>query len=466
MLTKNDLHIYQGAGADHIMQYDGAGLLMDMGLGKTITTLTAIVRLMFEELEISRVLVIAPKRVASSVWAQECRNWEHTKHLKVSVVAGTERQRLEALKQKADIFTLGRDNVPWLCGLYGGGSLPFDMLVIDELSSFKNPRSLRFRALRRVVPSFKKVVGLTGTPAPNSLLDLWAQIYLLDRGERLGKHLTTYRDNYFKPDKRNGAIVYNYALRQQELKEEIFEKISDICISMKAADYLELPEVFNNIIEIPFPPKLQNLYDDFEKEKVLEMFEQQEEGVPVSAMNAAALSTKLLQFANGAIYDDDKNVVEIHDLKIEEAKNIVEDAAGQPVLIAWTYKHDRDRLLKALKKYGPVNLKTDQHIQDWNHGKIKVLLMHPASGGHGLNLQAGGNLILWFGQNWSLELYQQFNARLARQGQRKNVIINRLVVTNTIDQDVVKALDRKEDGQNGLLSAVKFRIDKYLKLNQ
>ncbi|MCK5640156.1 MAG: DEAD/DEAH box helicase [Gammaproteobacteria bacterium] len=459
--TVKKLHNYQNGATDHILDNTHSALFMDMGLGKTVCTLTAIDKLLFEELEISKVLVVAPKRVAENVWDAECAEWPHLSRLKISKVVGTEKQRQAALAVKAHIYTIGRDNVAWLCGLYGGSMLPFDMLVIDELSSFKNPKSVRFKALRKVQPSLHRVVGLTGTPAPNGLIDLWSQLYLLDRGERLGKFITDFRDRFFTPGERNGHIVYKYNLRK-DTENIIHEKISDICISMKAKDYLELPGRVDNIIKIPFPPDVQQKYDDFEREQVLHLFGDSEERESISAINAAVLSNKLLQFANGAIYDEDRNVHELHKLKLEAAKELVEDANGKPVLIAWTYRHDMTRLKKHLKKYDPRELKTGEDIKDWNNGKIQVLLMHPASGGHGLNLQAGGNIIIWFGQTWSLELYQQLNARLDRQGQKEVVVLNRLVASKTMDEDVIKATAGKDRTQSSLMDAVSARISKYM----
>lgn len=418
---------------------------------------------MFEELEISSVLVIAPKRVAESVWDIECKKWEHLLGLKVVRIVGSAKKRREALSKQADVYTLGRDNVAWLCGQYGGSMLPFDMLVIDELSSFKNPKSVRFKALRGVQPSFKRVVGLTGTPAPNGLIDLWSQLYLLDRGERLEKFVTKFRDKYFRPGRRNGAIVYKYDILEDSEKK-IHAKISDICMSMKKEDYLDLPGRIDNIIEINFDEELRQKYNEFEKHQVLQLIEDDIMGDgEISAVNAAALSNKLLQFANGAIYDEARNWHTIHNLKIEATKEIIEDANGKPVLLAYTYKHDLERLMEALKKYKPRKLKNEQDIEDWNNGKIQVLVMHPASGGHGLNLQAGGNIIVWFGQTWSLELEQQFNARLDRQGQKEVVIINKLVAKGTLDEDVIKAQNSKSKKQNGLMEAVKAKIKKYKK---
>lgn len=462
MLNETNLHDYQKHGISSIKDNPFYALFLDMGLGKTVTTLTAIKQLMYEDFEVSRVLIIAPKRVAENVWTSEIEEWKHINNLKISRIVGTERQRKAALKDRADIYTIGRNNIAWLCGLFGGSALPFDMLVIDESSSFKNPKSIRFKSLKSVQPSFKRIVLLTGTPAPNGLIDIWSQIFLLDRGQRLGKTITRYREDYFRPGQQNGAVVFNYKI-QADGEKRIYEKIGDICMSMKAEDYLTLPGRVDNFVKIQFTPELQKRYNDFEKEQVLSIATSFEEGKEISAINAAALSTKLLQFANGAIYDEDRFAHEIHDLKTEACEDIIESAQGQPVLVAYAYEHDRDRLVAKLSKYKPVVLKTEQHIKDWNAGKIQVMIMHPASGGHGLNLQSGGHIIVWFGMTWSSELYQQFNGRLNRQGQKEVVIVNHLVAVDTIDQDVVKALDGKMKTEQGLMEAVKARIKKYLK---
>lgn len=453
MLDYTDLHGYQLTSKDHIIRKPFCGLFLDMGLGKTVSALTAIDELMFDRFEVNKVLVIAPKRVASGVWSDEVESWAHLQHLRIISIQGSAKQREKQLKEPADIYTIGRDNTAWLCNHYGS-NLPFDMVVIDESSSFKNHQSVRFKALKLAIRSVKRVVILTGTPAPNSLIDLWPQIYLLDKGERLERNISKYRRLYFTPGQTNGHIVYNYRL-QKGKQEEIYNKINDICISMKSEDYLQLPGTVVKDIKVKFPSNIQKLYDDFEKEQVLSLDED------INAVNAAALSNKLLQFANGAVYDEDRNVHEVHDLKLEACRDIIEEAQGKPVLIAWTYQHDRDRLLKTLKQFNPRQLKTDQDIKDWNAGKIQVLMMHPASGGHGLNLQKGGNIIVWFGQTWSLELLQQFNKRLDRQGQTEIVTINRIISCDTIDQDVIKSNERKATGQNALLDAVKARIDKY-----
>ena len=476
-MKEADLHKYQKACVEHIITHPFCGVFLDMGLGKTVSTLTAINYLMFDYLEINSVLVIAPKRVAESVWQEEAEKWDHLKHLRFSKIIGSAKQRISAVMDtKADIYIISRDNVAWLCALYGGGKLPFDMVVIDELSSFKSYKSERFKALRGARPYLKRLVGLTGTPAPNGLIDLWPQIYLMDRGERLEKTISRYREKYFRPGQTNGHVVYSYDL-MSDSEYLIHKKIEDICISMKANDYLEMPERTDNYIKLKMPEQIKKQYDDFEKNKVLDLFKPEQEyldnadkwvdkPVEINAVNAAALSNKLLQFANGAVYGSDeavRKVYPVHDIKLEALKEIIEDANGQSVLVAWTFQFDRDRIMDYLKKYKPRELKTNKDIEDWNAGKIQVMLAHPASAGHGLNLQAGGNLIVWFGQTWSLELYQQFNARLYRQGQKNHVIINHLILQGTHDEDVIRALKNKDKKQNALMDSIKAKIDKYKK---
>lgn len=474
MLTRNDLHKYQKVCVEHIITHPYCGLFLDMGLGKTATTLTAINDLIYDYCEISSVLVIAPKRVAESVWQEEAEKWDHLKHLCFSKIIGNPTQRINAVREtKADIYIISRDNVAWLCALYGGGSLPFDMVVVDELSSFKSYKSVRFKALRNARLYLKRLVGLTGTPAPNGLIDLWAQLYLIDRGDRLEKTISRYREKYFRPGRTNGHVVYSYDL-MNDSEYLIHKKIEDICISMRAEDYLELPEKTDNYIKLKMPKNLIKKYEDFEKNKVLDLFKPEREYLDnadkwvdkpaeINAVNAAALSNKLLQFANGAIYDDDKNVFQIHDIKLEALKEIIENSNGKSVLVAWTYQFDRDRIKEYLKEYTPRELKTSKDIEDWNAGKVQVMLAHPASAGHGLNLQAGGNIIVWFGQTWSLELYQQFNARLYRQGQQNHVIINHLILQGTHDEDVIRALKAKDKTQSSLMNSIKAKIDKYKK---
>ena len=463
-MNESNLHKYQTACVKHIIDHPFCGVFLEMGLGKTVSTLTAINYLMFDYLSVNSVLIIAPKRVAESVWQEEAEKWDHLKHLTFSKIIGTQQQRIKALKEKADIHIISRDNIAWLCALCGGAKLPFDMVVVDELSSFKNYKSQRFKSLRLTQPYFKRFVGLTGTPAPNGLIDLWSQIYLMDRGERLGKTITAYRKTYFRPGQTNGNVVYSYVLLP-EADNMIHERINDICISMKSDDYLSMPIRTDNFIKLKMPDNIQKMYTDFEKEKVLELYKDlyDECEVEINAINAAALSNKLLQFANGAVYDENKETHIIHDIKLEALKEIIDDANGQPVLVAWTYQHDRDRIMEYLKKYSPRELKKPQDIIDWNKGKVQVMLAHPASAGHGLNLQAGGSIIVWFGQTWSLELYQQFNARLYRQGQKNGVIINHLIMKGTHDEDVILALRRKNLCQNSLMDSIKAKINKYIK---
>ena len=463
-MNESNLHKYQTACVKHIIDHPFCGVFLEMGLGKTVSTLTAINYLMFDYLSVNSVLIIAPKRVAESVWQEEAEKWDHLKHLTFSKIIGTQQQRIKALKEKADIHIISRDNIAWLCALCGGAKLPFDMVVVDELSSFKNYKSQRFKSLRLTQPYFKRFVGLTGTPAPNGLIDLWSQIYLMDRGERLGKTITAYRKTYFRPGQTNGNVVYSYVLLP-EADNMIHERINDICISMKSDDYLSMPIRTDNFIKLRMPDNIQKMYTDFEKEKVLELYKDLHEEceVEINAINAAALSNKLLQFANGAVYDENKETHIIHDIKLEALKEIIDDANGQPVLVAWTYQHDRDRIMEYLKKYSPRELKKPQDIIDWNKGKVQVMLAHPASAGHGLNLQAGGSIIVWFGQTWSLELYQQFNARLYRQGQKNGVIINHLIMKGTHDEDVILALRRKNLCQNSLMDSIKAKINKYIK---
>lgn len=443
-------HDYQEYAKDWIIEKKKSGLLLDMGLGKSIITLTAIDDLMFDYFEISKVLVIAPLRVAESTWDEEINKWDHLKGLRLSKILGSEKERIKGLYAQADIYIINRENVVWLVDKLKS-SWDFDMVVIDEISSFKSHKSQRFKALRKVRPLVNRIVGLTGTPSPNGLIDLWSQVYLLDGGERLGKTITGYRDRYFLPDKRNRHIIFSYKLKE-EAEDRIYEKIEDICISMKAKDYLNLPERINNIVSVTLKDKEK--YKKLERDLLLEL----EEG-DIVANNAAGLTNKLLQFANGAIYDEDGDVTIIHDDKLNALDDLIEAANGKPVLIFYSFIHDKDRI-KARYKNAKI-LKTAEDIKKWNKGEVQILLAHPASAGHGLNLQSGGHIIIWFGLTWSLELYMQANARLDRQGQKETVIIHHLVAKDTVDEDVIKALENKEIGQEALLQAVKARIEKY-----
>ena len=459
-MDKSNLHKYQKVCIEHIISHPFCGVFLDMGLGKTISTLTAIEELKYDYCEVNTVLVIAPKRVAETVWEEEAKKWDHTKHLTFSKIIGTERQRLAAIKKKADVYIISRDNIAWLCSLFAA-KLPYDMLVIDELSSFKAHQTQRFKSLRLARPWFKRVVGLTGTPAPNGLINLWPQMYLIDRGERLEKTITAYRSRYFRPGASNGYVVYSYNMLP-ESEKLIQDRIKDICISMRAEDYLEMPERIDNFVRVVMPDNLYELYKKFEEENIITLANEIKEGTTtVNAVNAAALSNKLLQFANGAMYDENKNVVPVHDLKLEALKEIVEAADGKPVLVAWTYQFDRDRIINYFRSLKPRELKTAQDINDWNAGKVQLMLAHPASAGHGINLQAGGNIIVWYGLTWSLELYQQFNARLYRQGQKQRTIIHHIIASKTEDENVVKALKSKDKTQNNLMNSIKAKLELY-----
>ncbi len=455
-MDERDLHGYQRAAVDHIIDHPFCGLFLDMGLGKTVSTLTAIKRL-YGLFEIGRVLVIAPKRVAEDTWTTECAKWEHLRGLSVSKVLGTERQRREALSVPADIYVINRENVAWLVSRLGG-AWPFDMVVIDELSSFKSSKSERFRALRRVRPLMHRVVGLTGTPSPNGLIDLWPQLYLIDMGERLGRTVTGFRTRYFTPGRTNGQVVFDYRARNGS-EEEIHRLIGDICISMKAEDYLSLPDLVDIPVEVSMPEDCRVRYEAFERDRVLELAK---DGTDISAVNAAALTGKLLQYANGAVYDDGKDIHELHGAKLDALEEIVEQAAGEPVLVFFQFRHDAQRIIRRLKACCPKEISGSGDIAAWNAGRIKVLLAHPASAGHGLNLQHGGHIVVWFGLPWSLELYLQANARLHRQGQDKPVRMYRIMTRGTMDADVAKALEGKKAGQDALMEAVKARIKKYL----
>lgn len=459
MLQRNQLHSYQNRGVQHIIDNPFCALFLDMGLGKTVTTLTAIKELM-DACIITNALVVAPKKVTQVTWTGEIKNWAHLQDLTISVIDGDVKHRRAAMAKKADIYAVSRDNIVWLVTEYGGIKLPFDMVVIDELSSFKNYASKRFRAMKRVRKFIPRVVGLTGTPSPNGLIDLFAQMYLIDEGERLGKTITGYRDRFFRPDKRNGDIAYTYALKQpaDETEKQISDLISDITISMTAEDYLKMPDKIMLFDTVELPNKVYDNYLDFEREQVLELINSDE---MITAASAAALSNKLQQYANGAIYDADRNVKHIHDEKLEKLQEIVEAANGAPVLVAYSFIHDLDRIINALKEYKPVKLEKPEHIAQWNDGKIQVLVTHPASAGHGLNLQKGGNILVWFGNTWSLELYMQFNARLYRQGQTKPVYIHHIVSKGTVDEKIIKALSGKKETQDGLMQSIKELMEKY-----
>lgn len=441
-------HEYQKYAIEFIEQNEIAGLFLDMGMGKTISALTAINDLMYDYFDVYKALVIAPLRVAEDTWSTEAEKWEHTRHLRIAKVLGTQEQRIKALQSNADVYVINRENVEWLVDYYGK-NWPFDMVVIDELSSFKSPKAKRFRALRKVRPLCKRIVGLTGTPAPNGLIDLWPQIYLLDRGQRLGKTVTGYREQYFTPKERNGPIVYKWGLKSGA-EDAIYKRISDICVSMKSEDWLSLPERINNTVKVKLSPEAEKRYKQLEKDLLLPF-----RGGDVVADTAAVLSNKLLQLANGAVYDENGKTRIIHDAKLDALEDCIEAANGKPVLVFYSYRHDLERIKARFNKARELD-----DIKAWNAGEIEILLAHPASCGHGLNLQAGGNIVIWFGLTWSLEQYQQANARLHRQGQRNAVIIHHIVTAGTVDEDVMAALERKASGQDALLDAVKARIKK------
>lgn len=437
-------HDYQKYAIEYIKSHPITALFLDMGLGKTVTTLTAIRDLMYDAFEVKRVLVVAPLRVARDTWPDELRKWDHLKELTCSVVVGTVAERRRALQQDADIYIVNRENLAWL---YENSRLDFDMVVLDELSSFKNHQSKRFRAMKAMRPKVKRIVGLTGTPTGNGLMDLWAEFRILDMGERLGRYISQYRNLYFKPDKRNGMVVYSYK-PLPGAEEAIYHQISDITVSMKATDYLEMPELVSVAKEVRLSETEKKRYDELKKSLVLEL-----PGGEVTSANAASLTLKLSQMANGAIYTDDKNVVNIHDRKLETLEDLVESANGKSVLVAYWFKHDKDRIRERMEAR---ELKEPQDFADWNAGKIPVALIHPASAGHGLNLQQGGSILIWFGLTWSLELYQQTNARLWRQGQAdKTVIIQHIVAKNTIDERILNVLKHKDGTQAALIEAVK-----------
>ena len=420
------------------------------GLGKTVITMTAIEELIYDRFEVQRVLVIAPKRVAEDTWTREAEKWDHL-HLTISPVLGSARERTAALDRQADLYVIGRDNVIWLIELLQKrrNGWPFDMIVIDELSSFKNPQAKRFRALRKALPCTRRVVGLTGTPSPNGLMDLWAEIYLLDQGERLGRTISWYREEFFRPGMRNGYTVYKWEPRKGA-QQQIEKRISDICVSMSAADYLQLPERIDNVIPIRLQDAEISKYRELEREQVLSLGDDQ----TVVALNAAAVMNKLLQMANGCVYTEDGAYAVIHERKLGALAEII-DTTEEPVLVFYSFRHDLEAIKTEIPEARELNGPED--IAAWNRGEIRVLLAHPASVGYGLNLQDGGRVIVWYGLTWSLELYQQANARLYRQGQEKPVIIHHLVAEGTVDEQVMRALQAKDTSQAALLAALKER---------
>ena len=442
-------HSYQEYAIRYIETHPISALLIDMGLGKTSITLTAIRNLLFDSFEVCKVLVIAPLRVAKNTWTDEIKKWEHLSTLTYSLIIGNENERLSALNEQTDIYIINRENVDWLVNK-SGYKFDFDMVVIDELSSFKNHQSKRFKSLMKVRPLVKRIVGLTGTPSSNGLMDLFAEFKILDMGKRLGYFIGQYRTTYFKPDKMNGPIVYSYK-PLPNAENAIYEKISDITVSMKANEYLKMPELLTSNYVVELSNSEKNQYDEMKKSLVLEITDGE-----ITASNAASLSNKLCQLSNGAIYDDEQNIVEIHDRKLEALEDIIESMNGKPLLIAYWYRHDLERIKSS---FSVREIKTSEDISDWNDGKIPVALIHPASAGHGLNLQNGGSTLVWFGLTWSLELYQQTNARLYRQGQKNTVVIQHIITKGTIDEQILKVLQKKNKTQADLIDAVRADLE-------
>lgn len=447
-------HSYQQYAIDYIETHPIAAVLLDMGLGKTSITLTALADLLFDSFEVHRVLVVAPLRVAKTTWSNEIQKWEHLSILQYSVVVGTEAERQEALAAQADIYIINRENLQWLVEK-SGVPFDFDMVVVDELSSFKNHQTKRFKALMRVRPGVNRIVGLTGTPSSNGLMDLYAEFRLLDMGARLGRFIGQFRTTYFRPDKTNGYIVYSYR-PLPGAEEAIYEKISDITISMKATDHLDMPELISTEYTVQLSEEEREKYDVLKKDLLLQLPDGE-----VTAANAASLNGKLSQMANGAVYTDDEGVVEVHDRKLDALEDIIEATNGKPVLIAYWFKHDLTRIMERLNKIGVPyqQINSNASIRQWNAGELPVALIHPASAGHGLNLQSGGSTLVWFGLTWSLELYQQTVARLWRQGQSaRTVTVLHIVTKGTVDEQILKALEAKDTSQAALIAAVKANL--------
>ena len=450
-------HEYQKYAIGFIKKNPIAAILLDMGMGKTSIVLSALNELMYDSFEVTKVLIIAPLRVARNTWSDEIKKWDHLNGTRYSIAVGTAAERLAALKADADIYIINRENVPWLVEESG---IPFDydMVVVDELSSFKNWQAKRFKALMKVRPKIRRIVGLTGTPSSNGLMDLFAEFKILDMGERLGRFISQYRVNYFKPDRMNGPIVYTYKLLPGA-EDRIYDRISDITISMKATDYLDMPELISNEYKVYLDEDEREKYEEMKDELVLQL-----PGGEITAANAAALSGKLSQLANGAIYDDDGSVNAFHERKLDTLEDLIESANGKPILVAYWFKHDMARITERLKKLKVVfeKLDSDKSIEKWNAGELQVGLIHPASAGHGLNLQSGGNVIVWFGITWSLELYQQTIARLWRQGQTSGTVtVIHIITAGTVDERILKALEAKDQTQSALIDAVKAEVSAY-----
>ena len=448
-------HRYQRYVTDKMVEIPYMGAFLDMGLGKTVITLTALHRMKYQMFCIRKALVIAPKKVAENTWSAEAAKWDHLRDLRVSVVLGTATQREAALAVEADVYVINRENTQWLVQKYGQ-AWPFDVVVLDESSSFKNHRAKRFRAMKAVRPKISRIIELTGTPSPHGLTDLWAQVYLLDGGQRLGRTISVYREIYFVPDQRNQTMIYSYKPKKGAA-EAIYDSISDICISMKAEDYLDLPDAIIDDIPVVLDSKARQIYDEMEKTMLLTVGDEQ----LVTATSAATLTGKLLQLCNGAVYNEDGEVLTVHDCKLDVFMETVEQLNGQHALVYYYFRHDRDRILQALSHSG-LRVRVYEGARDerdWNAGEIDILLAQPASCGYGLNLQEGGHHIIWFGLTWSLEEYQQANKRLHRQGQKYPVIIHRLITQHGTDEDVIRSLERKDGSQEALLMALKARIE-------
>ena len=447
---KYNPHNYQTYATEFMIKNPVSAVFLDMGLGKTVVTLTAINEMCRDTFLVSKVLVIAPLRVARDTWPAEIEKWNHLKGLTYAVAVGTEAERRAALLQNASVYIINREN---LCWLIEDSGLPFDfdMVVIDELSSFKSHRAKRFKSLLKARPRIKRIVGLTGTPSTNGLMDLWAEFRILDLGKRLGRYITHYRQNYFIPDKRNGMVVFSYK-PLPGAEEAIYKRIDDITISMKAEDYLDMPDCIYNEVKVKLNKKERKVYNTLKKELVVSIGADE-----VDASNAAVLSNKLSQLANGAIYSDDKKFISIHDRKLDALEDLIEAANGKPVLVAYWFKHDFERIKK---RFDVREIKSSKDIVDWNNGQIPVAVIHPASAGHGLNLQAGGSTLIWYGITWSLELYQQTNARLWRQGQKSEaVIIHHIIAEKTVDEQIMAALNRKDKTQSALIDAVRVNLE-------
>ncbi|UUM13397.1 DEAD/DEAH box helicase [Clostridiaceae bacterium HFYG-1003] len=446
---KYNPHEYQSYATEFILSHPISAVFLEMGLGKSVITLSAIFDLCLDSFLVCKVLVIAPLRVARDTWPAEIKKWDHLKGLSYSVAVGTEKERIDALKKQSTVYIINRENVDWLVHK-SGIPFHFDMVVIDELSSFKSYGAKRFKSLLKVRPSVKRIVGLTGTPSSNGLMDLWAEFRILDLGQRLGRYISHYRNTYFKPDKRNAQIIFSYK-PLPGAEEEIYKQISDITISMKSTDYLKMPEYVSNEVFVTLSEKEWKVYSDFKEDMVANLGDEE-----IDAVNAAVLSGKLLQMANGAVYDSENKAHVIHDKKLDALEDLIEGANGKPVLVAYWYKHDLERI----KERFPVRqIQSSKDIEAWNDGKIPIAVIHPASAGHGLNLQSGGSTLIWFGLTWSLELYQQTNARLYRQGQKDTVIVHHIITKNTIDEDVLLALTKKEKTQDALIDAVKANLE-------